>query len=277
MNDLTQVHKLTLSLAKVFIALCEKHGLRYYFIGGSVIGILRHGGFIPWDDDIDIGMPRRDYDRLLEILKTDMPEGYGICNRHTDKNWHFNLSQFIDLESRILIHLTETPRKAHVWLDIFPLDGLPTGNLRRWLHVKNILMKRYLVQIAHIDTQVDAHRKRPFVERLVLGFCKIIPVGKLIRTNKVLDRMENLLRRYDYDESIYVGNMLGRQRAREVVLRAQFGTPVQKKFEDILVNIPEKYHELQTHFYGDYMAMPPEEKRESHHVTILNARSLPQE
>ena len=70
MHDLTEVHQLTLSLAKVFIKLCEKHGLRYYFIGGSVIGILRHGGFIPWDDDIDIGMPRKDYDRLLEILQT---------------------------------------------------------------------------------------------------------------------------------------------------------------------------------------------------------------
>ena len=276
MHDLTEVHQLTLSLAKVFIKLCEKHGLRYYFIGGSVIGILRHGGFIPWDDDIDIGMPRKDYDRLLEILQTDMPEGYGICNRHTDKDWHFNLSQFVDLESELLIHLAEKPRKAHVWLDIFPLDGLPTGKLSRYLHVQNILLHRYLVQIAHIATQVDAHRKRPPLENLILGFCKVIPVGKLIKTDRVLDRMEKLLRKYDYDDSIYVGNMLGRQRAHEVVLREQFGTPVQKQFEDILVNIPEKYHELQTHFYGDYMAMPPEEKRESHNVTILKARTLPQ-
>lgn len=275
MNDLTEVHKLTLSLAKVFIGLCEKHGLRYYFIGGSVIGILRHGGFIPWDDDIDIGMPRKDYQRLMEILKTDMPQGYGICNRHTDPNWHFNLSQFVDLESEILIHLAEKPRKAHIWLDIFPLDGLPTGKFSRYLHVKNILLHRYLVQIAHINTQVDAHRKRPLFERLVLGFCKVIPIGKLIPTDKVLDRMEKILCKYDYDSSIYVGNMLGRQRAHEVVLRAQFGTPVQKQFEDILVNIPEKYHELQTHFYGDYMAMPPEEKRESHNVSIVKARTLP--
>ncbi len=276
MNDLTEVHKLTLSLAKVFISLCEKHGLRYYFIGGSVIGILRHGGFIPWDDDIDIGMPRRDHDRLMEILKTDMPEGYGICNRHTDENWHFNLSQFVDMESEILIHLAQTPRSAHVWLDIFPLDGLPTGKLRRWFHVKNILLHRYLVQIAHVTTQVDAYRKRPALEKLVLGFCKVIPIGKLIKTDKVLDRMERILRKYDYDESVFVGNMLGRQRENEVVLREQFGTPVQKQFEDILVNIPEKYHELQTHFYGDYMAMPPEEKRESHNVTIVKARALPQ-
>lgn len=277
MNDLSQLHNLTLSLAKVFVQLCEKHNLRYYFIGGSVIGILRHGGFIPWDDDIDIGMPRKDYDRLMEILKTDMPEGYGICNRHTDENWHFNLSQFVDLESEVLIDLAEKSRKAHVWLDIFPLDGLPDGRLRRWLHVKNILLHRYLVQIANIQTQVDTHRKRPLIEKLVLTFCRVIPVGKLVNTDRVLERMERILQKYDYDESIYVGNMLGRQRAREVVQRAQFGTPCKATFVDMQVNIPEKYHELQTHFYGDYMAMPPEEKRESHHVTILKARSLPQE
>ena len=82
--------------------------------------------FIPWDDDIDLGLPRKDFDKLHELLSKDMPKGYGICNRFTDPNWHFAMSQFIDLESEIEINLTEQPRKAHIWIDIFPLDGFQT-------------------------------------------------------------------------------------------------------------------------------------------------------
>lgn len=85
-----------------------------------------HKGFIPWDDDIDLGLPRKDFDKLHELLSKDMPKGYGICNRFTDPNWHFAMSQFIDLESEIEINLTEQPRKAHIWIDIFRWMGFQT-------------------------------------------------------------------------------------------------------------------------------------------------------
>ena len=274
MSDLRNVQNITVSVVKVFMELCEKYNLRYYFIGGSLIGVMRHQGFIPWDDDVDIGMPRKDYDRFLEILKTDMPEGYGICNRHTDPNWHFNLSQFVDLESEITIHLAQKPRDAHVWIDIFPLDGLPAEEKARKRHVKKILMDRYLVQIAHISTQVDAHRKRPLKERLVIGFCKVIPVGKLINSDKVLDRMEGRLRKYDFDTSDYAANMLGRYREREVVPQKYFGTATFADFEGFPVAVPAMSHELLTALYGDYMQLPPEDKRESHNVTVRKCRTL---
>ena len=185
MTDERKVQKLTLFALNEFISFCEKHDLRYYFTGGALIGVMRHKGFIPWDDDIDIGMPRKDFDRFHKLIKYQMPEGFGICNRDTDKNWHFAMSQFIDKESEIEINLAEKTRKSHIWIDVFPLDGLPDNKIKRWLKVKYILMHRYLVQIAFITTQVDAHRKRPIWERAILRFCKVVPIGKLIRTQKV--------------------------------------------------------------------------------------------
>lgn len=269
MSDLKQVQQITVSLLQVFMELCDKHNLRYYFTGGSLIGVLRHKGFIPWDDDVDIGMPRRDYARLMAILKEEMPENCGLCNRHTDSSWHFNLSQFVDLQTEIQIDLAEQPRIAHVWLDIFPLDGLPSNKLARWFHVKNILLHRYLVQIAHISTQVDSHRSRPKLEQLVINFCKIIPVGKILNSNKILSHMEKILCKFDYDQCEYVGNMLGRYREREVVPKKYFGTPVKGEFEGVSVNIPEMSHQLQTHLYGDYMQLPPEKDQVAHNVKIL--------
>ena len=184
------------------------------------------------------------------------------------------MSQFVDLESEIVIHLAEKPRKANIWLDVFPLDGLPSNAIQRWFRVKNILLHRYLVQIAFVDTQVDANRKRPTLEKTLIFLCKEIPFGKLIDTNKVLTHMEKVLERSDFDQSQYAGNMLGRYREREVVPQKFFGRSVIGKFEGIDVNIPEMSHELQTALYGDYMKLPPKDSRVAHNVTILKCREL---
>lgn len=269
-----KVQELTIELLKVFIKICEENNLRYYFTGGALIGVLRHQGFIPWDDDIDVGMPRKDYDRFLKLMEKKIPEGYGICNRYTDENWHFAMSQFIDKESEIVIHLAEEERRAHIWIDVFPLDGLPSGKIARWIRVKNILLHRYLVQIAFISTQVDAKRSRPWYEKMILKFFKVIPIGKMINTNRVLDHLEKILRKSDFDKAEYAGNMLGRYREREVVPKKYFGNPKKGKFENIDVNIPEMSHELQTALYGDYMKLPPEKDRVAHNVDILKAREL---
>ena len=273
-NDNEKVQRLTVELLKVFMQICEKYHLRYYFTGGALIGVLRHHGFIPWDDDIDVGMPRKDYEKFLRIMKKHPIKGYGICNRFTDPNWHFAMTQFVDLESEIVIHLAEKPRKANIWLDVFPLDGLPANKVHRWFRVKNILLHRYLVQIAYIDTQVDANRKRPALEKAVLSICKAIPFGKLIDTNKVMTHMEKVLERSDFDQSEYAGNMLGRYREREVVPQKYFGKPVSGDFEGIDVNIPEMSHELQTALYGDYMKLPPKESRVAHNVTIIKCSNI---
>lgn len=274
MKDNEKVQKLTISLLEKFMEICEENRLRYYFTGGALIGVLRHKGFIPWDDDIDVGMPRKDYDKFLEILEINMPEGYGICNRFTDSSWHFAMSQFIDNESEIEINLAEQSRKAHIWIDVFPLDGLPSNKIHRWLKVKHILVYRYLVQIAHIKTQVDSHRNRPVFEKLVLDVLKVIPIGKLINTNKNLDKLEKLLRKTDFDESEYAGNMLGRYREREVVPKKYFGKPQKGIFEGLEVNIPERSHELQTTLYGNYMKLPPEKERVAHNVKIISCREI---
>lgn len=272
MNDNDRVQKITISLLKVYIDFCEKHNLRYYFTGGALIGVLRHKGFIPWDDDIDVGMPRSDFDRFVKLIKKEMPDGYGICDRYTDPNWHFALCQFIDEETEIAIHLAERTRKAHVWIDVFPLDGLPTSRGHRWIRVKHILMYRYLIQLANIRTQVDAKRNRPEYEKLILAISKTIHVEKLLNTDKLLDKLERLLHRCDFDSSVYVGNMLGRYREREVVKKEYFGTASLGDFEGIKVNIPEKSHELQTALYGDYMKLPPVSQRVAHNVTIIKYR-----
>lgn len=274
MTDSKKVQELTLNTLNVFIDYCKKHNLRYYLTGGALIGVIRHKGFIPWDDDIDLVMPRKDFDKLQELLKFEMPQGFGICNRFTDKNWHFGFSQFIDMKSEIEINLAYRPRIAHIWIDIYPLDGLPNNKVVRWFRVKNVLIKRYLVQIAHINTQVDSYRKRPFYEKLILKFCQIFKIGKFINTKETISKMETILRKSNFDETNWCGNMLGRYREREIVPSEWFGKPVKAKFEGEIVNVPFKSHEILCAIYGDYMKLPPERDRVTHRVKIIKCRNL---
>lgn len=268
------VQELTLSVLRKYISICESNNLRYFFTGGALIGVLRHKGFIPWDDDIDVGMPRKDYDRFLDIVQHNMPQGYGICNRYTDENWHFDMSQFVDLKSEVEISLAKKVRRAHIWIDVFPLDGLPNNSMKRWFHVKHIMIYRYLIQLAHIDTQVDSHRNRPWREQIVFRVSKLLHLDKLLNTNKLLDNLEITLKSIDYDSVKYAGNMLGRYREREVVSKILFGTPRKACFENIFVNIPQYSEELQKALYGDYMKLPPKEAQVAHNVIIIKQRKL---
>ena len=241
-------------------------------IGGSLIGVLRHKGFIPWDDDIDIGMPRKDYDKFISLQKK-YPSGYALINHETDKNWNFNFSQFVDKNTDIIVNFNETPRHCKIWIDIFPIDGLPKNAIHRWLHMKHILFYRYLVQIANIRTQVDTHKVgRPIWEKIILKIFHYIPIGTLIDADKILKDLESLLRKYDFDDMEYAGNLLGKRREKEIVPQFFWGNPILLPFENINVNCPKEYNKLQTQLYGDYMHMPPIEERVCHDITIIKIK-----
>jgi lipopolysaccharide cholinephosphotransferase len=275
MEDNKKVQKITLVLLNQFIKICDDNNLRWFFTGGALIGVLRHKGYIPWDDDIDIGMPRPDYEKFLEISKDLLPIGYSVANHKTDSEWYFNMSQLIDEKSEIEIYTSDIPRKCNIWIDIFPLDGLPNNNIKRWFHIKHILLYRYLVQIAHIETQVDIKRSgRPWYERIILKTCKFIPISRMINTDKILRSMEKILIKYSYDDYEYAGNMLGRYREREAVPKKYFGNAKKMLFEDLYVNVPEMSHELQTALYGDYMRLPQEKDRVGHNIKIISQRNI---
>jgi lipopolysaccharide cholinephosphotransferase len=252
--------------------LCKDHNLRYYLIAGSLIGVFRHKGFIPWDDDIDVGMPRDDYDRFISVCKSVLPERYIISDHKTNHEWFFAFSQLFDTDAEIEIQMNELPRRCHVWIDIFPIDGLPKNSFKRWLHVKRIMLYRYMIQTSHIRTQVDTHKVgRPFYEKLILKILKIIPVGRLINSKKSLARLERCLKKYDFDSSKYVGNMLSKYRERDVVPVSHYGVPKYMSFENITVSVPAMSHELLTALYGDYMKLPPEKDRVSHDIKIIKS------
>lgn len=271
-SNVRKVQNVQLQILKDFMLFCKEHQLRYFMSGGSLIGVMRHKGFIPWDDDIDVVMPRKDYNKFVK-LQDEYPNDYFIVNHNTDKNWQFNFSQFVDGQSEIIVRMNENPRKCKIWIDVFPLDGLPNNALLRWFHIKRIMMYRYLIQIPNIRTQVDTHKVgRPFYEKCVIKLLHYIPLGRLVKVDSVLKKMQECLERYDYDGSNFVGNMLGKYREREVVPYDYFGQGKVLDFENIKACCPSEPDLLLKHLYGEYMQLPPEKDRVSHDIEIVKLR-----
>lgn len=269
MKELQIAQQIELKNLLILKNVCERHKLRYYAIGGTLIGVIRHGGFIPWDDDIDIGLPRDDFDRLMSICEQELPEGYYMANHKTEPDWHFALSQLVNKNAIVDVYFNEKPRRCHIWVDVFPIDGLPKGAIQRYLHIKHIMITRYLIQIGHIKTQVSNFGNRPWYEKLILKICSIIPVGKLLNSEKLLAHLNKILKKYPFEGSTYSGNMLGRYREKEAVPTHYWGEPIMRKFETIIVPTPAESDLCLRHLYGDYMKLPPKEKQQSHKIKII--------
>lgn len=254
MNKVQQIQEKEIELLKVFDQICRENNLTYYALGGTLLGAIRHGGFIPWDDDMDLGMPRKDYNRFKEIAKRVLPN-YVEFKVHED---NLNNTSIRDLST--VVRFGETD--CNPFIDIFPLDGYPNDGLERILHDKKILFYRMLSKISVVDDLIERDRGR--LENLIVKVSKTLHLNKLLNTSTLNNKIQKIIQKYDFESSSIVGNVLGAYRDKELVPREVFGTPRRisfSGFEMLGHEQPEKYLE---YIYGDYMKLPPEDKRVGH-------------
>lgn len=264
-RDLEILQQLELENLKALVRICEKNNLRYYLIGGSLIGVLRHKGFIPWDDDIDVGLPRADYNRFVKIAKQYLPEHMDIKTMSSDPNFKCYYTRLINNKKKIYWEHGQYVAKIGVWLDVFPIDGLPANPILRKLHVFHALVCKALYKFTQID-YVSTNKKRKKLEDFVIKFAIVTRIGKLFSAEKRLKRLDQVLQKYDYDTCDYVWNFSGSYGKREIVLKPQLGGERKGRFEDLTVSIPIESENYLTSIYGDYMTLPPENKRVSHSI-----------
>ena len=134
-----------LNILKYFIKVCEKHNLQYFLVGGSTLGAIRHKGFIPWDDDIDVGMPRKDYDKFVELQSEFEGTPYFIQTFKTDPCYIYNYGKLRDSSTTFIENTFKQHRINHgVWIDIFPIDGFSKEMMPREKLAKKVTYQRLL-------------------------------------------------------------------------------------------------------------------------------------
>lgn len=266
-SELRELQLAELDLMRLFVRICKKYGLRYYMIGGTMLGAVRHKGFIPWDDDMDVGMPRPDYEKFMEIVHSELPEGYDFHDYRRTQDYLRGFSKIVN--TKVLVtnasYAQETVQFA--WLDIFPLDGMPKNRLLRAIHSWYLVAWRFFYHASCSNTNLNLCRPgRPRYQQFLIKFIEKTKLGTKLDSKKLLRHMEKDLLKCPYDSSEYVISMFGAYVLKELMPKAYFGKGAAYPYEDDEFCGPELYDEFLKCLYGDYMTPPKEEHRHEHNI-----------
>lgn len=247
-------------IAKAFDAFCNEHDLRYFGIGGTAIGALRHKGIIPWDDDIDFVMPRPDYERFLELADELLPK-YEVFHHRKYPLYHLTMAKMCDANTSYISSFSQHMMLG-AFIDIFPIDGCPGEtkeertkffNDYRKLRAKgeaiqNWYSPRYLLALIH----TKQWQQIPNVLRSQWYHL----IGK---KNPFFEECDKILMAHPYETSEYVAYFSTYRSAKIISPREWFDDYYYAPFEDFQIRLPKGIHEYLTQLFGDYMTPPPPE------------------
>ena len=261
-DTLNELHRIELDLLARFIDICNSENITYYIIGGTLLGAVRHGGFIPWDDDVDIAVPRDDYYRLIRVMRRAEDDEIGMQYYKDDPSLYFYPVKIINKKYKVT-DLRSADGYGHPWLDILPIDGLPDGKLRSSFFHSRMSFYRLLLGLHYIDRIRTI--KRPWYQQLAISVGRKTQIGRLIDPTAVKDRIDRLLSSHRIDDCGYIGTCMGAYFFKEFVPKDYFGDGASVYFDGIELNAPEQIDAYLTHMYGDYLTLPPVEKRRPEH------------
>lgn len=252
--EIEEVHQHILRIAKEFDKICTRYHIPYYMIGGTMLGAIRHKGFIPWDDDMDFGVPIEYYDLLESVLLKDLPSPYRCC---TFKNHPGVLHNYIKIEDQttcvddIAFNLP-FDQKLGLNIDIFPLNICSFGGKKeKQLRKKVVLLGRaFMHSASHPQSKIRSFLK--FILQAISG-------GTPEKLQTEIER-----RLYDIHKGNCRGNLLGRWGGKEIIPLEWYGEGIRYAFEDTSFVGIKDYDKYLTRLYGDYMSLPPMDQRVAH-------------
>lgn len=259
--SLQEIQQSSLTLLKEFAEVCAGAGLRYDIIGGSLLGAVRHRGFIPWDDDVDVSLPRPDYEKLLHMQMDsglNLPASRSIISDR-DKTFARHYARYVRKDILRAAKYASDADCPFLGIDIFPLDGVPGNDQQYRKQVQSIEHKRRLLLLSTSKGGTSSRGKL-----VAFGKDVVRPFAKLYGSFKIAEELDSLCSLVPYESAEYVGIISGMYGVRERWPKDHMLPQTTYLFEDTPVLGYKNYDEYLSNIYGDYMTLPPLEKRQSH-------------
>lgn len=261
---LRKVQLALLDILKDIDKVCKKYDIPYWLEAGTLLGSVRHKGFIPWDDDIDIAMKRNDYNRFIDIAQKEFGDEYFVQNWHTDLNYGLTFTKVIKNYTIYSQYSNrEVGARQGFFVDVFPFDVFPNSKIQRIIQKSQIWPVRGMIAYkCGYDMTIGRSKKN-----LILSY-PIKKLASLFSREKMIKFYETKIQKFNHFETGMIFSCNGSPYGRYVILEEWLGSLTPRQFEDGIFPCPDNVHEQLKMAYGDYMKLPPEEKRQLGHRII---------
>lgn len=249
-----------LSLLSYFDEFCNRNRLKYSLVYGTLIGAARHKGFIPWDDDIDVAMPRPDYEKLLSLRSSFNSGAIELIADKFNHSLDATYAAVINRDIPCKNTYSMTKRSQYLWIDVFPVDGFTED----YEKMESIYRQSQFLQ--KIVTLASARMFKGKTVLHALGKLFIVPFCRLYGINRCLKKMDSLAKTYPYESAKYVGIIAWGEGVKEKLLKTDFENMTTIEFEERQFSVMSCWKEYLDNMYTDYTKLTPIEMRVGHNI-----------
>lgn len=250
---LDEIKAIELEILNYFDKFCSENKLKYYLDGGTLLGAVRHKGFIPWDDDIDVLMPRCDYEKIVK-LSVKFDKHFILKSYKLDRDYSYPYMKMVMAGTSIVEKNISYPGYG-VFIDIFPMDCLPNDECKRRKFQSKIWALTNMANYA-VEEKIERHGLASNIKK---------KISRLVGIQTILKLIDKEASKYESDEALYAYDVIASTKKDRLVQKNVFDETVKLLFEGKMYNAPNKYDEYLTELYGNYMQLPPSDKQRSDH------------
>ena len=271
-ETLKKVQQLELEILNDFNKICEKHNLEYFAAGGSAIGAIRHGGFIPWDDDIDVAMDRQTFDKFMKIAETELPDKYYILNYET--NPHFpGMNTHICLKgTRFLTYdIKDFKGENGIFLDLFCYDNVSDDDQLMIKQGKKAwFWNKLMILVMLKEPTLFYFGLKKIIIRFVLKLIHFILKICGIKSQFCYKKALSYTKKYKNEDTKRMAYLFNTTKLKPIINKSDIYPTKKMKFENTEIRVPNDIDKYLTESFGDYMTLPPKEQRHNHKPFYLD-------
>lgn len=253
---LPEIKKIQLEILKNIDSFCRENNIIYSLYFGTLLGAVRHKGYIPWDDDIDLMMPRPDYDKFIDLYNH---EKYRVVSSKIDTKYPYLFAKVEDKRTK-LVENTDIEYNIGINVDVFPLEGIPDSNKELKIYFKKINKYKDLLNLKTVKIAPS----RSLIKNLILKTLKILFFWKSYE--KIILQFQNEVDKFNYENSKYLIAPSFHRKKTKKLTKLLYTEIIDIDFESKKYKAIKRHDEYLTMQYGNYMKLPPEKDRVTHHV-----------